>query len=508
MNVSFDLVQMGWVPCIRLDGTRAEVSLRDALVQADQLREVADESPLVTAALYRLLLAVLHRVFGPSDYDNWHTLWRAGRWDHARLDGYLDRWRHRFDLFDPKRPFYQAADDRVRPKSVTSLIPEVASGNNATLFDHHTDTIGMALGAGEAARKLVSVQAFGLGGLSGIAEKFTDAPAARGIVFLVEGETLFETLALNLLPYPDETIIPQQADDLPAWEMDDPFRPARSRPRGYLDYLTWQNRRVLLLPEATPSGTLVRQMTMAPGLRLHSSVVNPMAHYRRHEKLGPLALCFTESRALWRDSAALFSLHDKSHRPPSAFGWLAELADQGYLVEHQTRPCVALGMSKKQARVAFFRAERMPLPLRYLTEKDLVDKLGAALAMAEGAARQLWGATRTLATFVLAPQADTESGQRPARKDLDDLMAQWAVERRYWSQLERPFRQIMAGLPAEGNAALAAWRKTLLRAAWQALGSAADSLDGSPRRLKAEVRARGQLAAGLARALPVEEWNP
>ncbi len=318
MNPTFDLLQSPWVPCIRADGAPVELGLRDALAQAHELRALHDESPLVMAALHRLLLALLHRAFGPATYDEWATLWKAGQWDAAQLDAYLDCWRHRFDIFDPERPFYQAPDERVKPKSVVSLIHDVASGNNPTLFDHHTEAGGITLTPAQAARMLVAAQVFGLCGTKGPTMQFTDAPCARGVIFLVQGETLFETLALNLVRYTDDAPLPRWPDDRPAWEMDDPFTPDRSVPRGYLDYLTWQNRRVLLLPEATTDGVVVRQVTIAPALRLDSGVLDPMKHYRKDEKRGPLPLPFTEGRALWRDSAVLFRLHDEGHQPPYA----------------------------------------------------------------------------------------------------------------------------------------------------------------------------------------------
>ena len=500
-----DLLQAPWIPSIKTGGAPVELGLRDTLTQAHELRELHSESPLVMAALYRLLLVVLHRVFGPADWDEWACLWDAKRWDAVQLDAYLDRWRHRFDLFDTERPFYQAPDERVKPKSVASLIHEVASGNNPTLFDHHTDTGGITLAPAQAARILVAAQAFGLAGLSGLPQKFTDGTCARGIVFLIQGETLFETLALNLLPYPNDATMTHHDDDRPAWEMDDPFTPDRSHPRGYLDYLTWQNRRVLFLPEATSDGPVVRRMTMAPALRLDYSVLNPMTHYRRDERRGLLPLAFTEGRALWRDSAALFRLHGEGYRPPLAFGWLAELVDEGTLGRSQTRRYLALGMSKKQAKVNFYRSERLPLPLDYLKERELVEALEQALQMAEGTARQLWGATRTLATFALSPEADAKSGRQPVRGDLDQLTQQWAVERRYWSRLELPFRETMEALLRARDEALETWRNRLWRTAWKAFDQVANNLGHDPRTLKATVRARDQLTGGLAKALPAPD---
>lgn len=502
MQTSYNLLHEGWLPCLDQDGQAAELGLRDALVRAHELRALNGDSPLVTAALHRLLLAVLHRVFGPSGYDAWAALWQAGRWNADRLDAYLDRWQSRFDLFYADRPFYQAADPRVKPKAVNSLIQDLAFGNKATLFDHHTDDDAIALRPAAAAQALVAAQAFGLAGLSGLPQKFTDGPCARGVIFFVEGDTLFETLALNLLRYPDDQVMPHSREDCPAWEQDDPFVPDRSVPRGYLDYLTWQGRRILLLPEEQNGRVVVRHMTVAPALRLDSAILDPMKHYRRDEKRGLLVLRFSEERALWRDSAALFRLGDPAYRPPLVFDWLAGLADEGHLAGWHMRRTLALGMANDQAKVEFCRSERMPLPLDYLKDKALVDLLSTAVQRAEDVGRQLWGATRNLAAFVLCPEADAQGARQPAPEDLDALMGQWGVERRYWSRLEVPFRATMESLPTGTEETLAVWSDTLRRAAREAFEAVAGNLSFDPMALKAVVRARGQLAAGLAKALP------
>ena len=52
--------------------------------QSPEIQEIYDPSPLVTAALHRLLLAVLHPALrGPKDANEWAVLWAdgEGRWD-------------------------------------------------------------------------------------------------------------------------------------------------------------------------------------------------------------------------------------------------------------------------------------------------------------------------------------------------------------------------------------------------------------------------------------------
>jgi len=502
MTPSFNLLREKWIPCVRKDGTVEELSLREVLARSHELQDLVGDSPLETAALLRLLLAVLHRVFGPEDTQVWENLYRAGHWDMGPLSEYLDRWEERFDLFHPKHPFYQASDPRVKPKSVASLVLEIASGNNATLFDHHLEEEGLALSPARAARALVAAQAFGLSGTSGLREKFTAGPCARGVLFLAQGDTLFETLALNLTQYPQPSgPLPTQPDDRPCWELDDPWCGAeRGVPKGLLDYLTWQSRRVLLLPEMREGSVIVAKMTLAPGRRLSQEVRGPMKLYRMDKRQGFRPARFLEERALWRDSAALFraGAAGGGHEPPHVFRWLADLVEDGCLPTWQRKRYAALGMASNQAKVSFFRSERMPLPLAFFRRCELVDYLEAAINGAEAVAQALSSAAYTLAFWILAPQGGEDEARQPARQDLESLTGQWAVARSYWPYLEVPFRQMVESLPANPDAALAEWRGTVRETALEALRGLIESLDRSPRTLKASVRASGRLSYALA----------
>ena len=71
MTVSFNLTMQPWIPCLADNGMQVELSLSQCFAQAHELRELGGESPLVTVALYRLLLAILHRVHqGPESRRN------------------------------------------------------------------------------------------------------------------------------------------------------------------------------------------------------------------------------------------------------------------------------------------------------------------------------------------------------------------------------------------------------------------------------------------------------
>ena len=136
---TFDLIDEPWIGAVDSDGLLQEHSLRELLVRAHELSGLYDDSPLVVAALLRMILALLHRVHdGPRSRGEWQTLWQARQFDASRLDAYFDEWRDRFDLFDREHPFYQMPTEVGQLNPVSTLVPEDARGVNATLFDHQT----------------------------------------------------------------------------------------------------------------------------------------------------------------------------------------------------------------------------------------------------------------------------------------------------------------------------------------------------------------------------------
>lgn len=507
MTKSFNLIDERWIPCIDSEGKVEELSLRTLFEQAHSLRELSGESPLVLVSLHRLALAILHRVFGPSGYAAWSALWesKASGFAIAKLNAYFDRPEiyERFYLFHPEKPFMQVQDSRVKEKSITAMIHDVASGNNGTLFDHHLDEDGIALTCAQAARYLLAAQAFGLAGLSGLVDKFSYAPCVGGVIFLLQGDTLFETLLLNLFRYPEtDFFTPQTPSDKPVWEQENPFA-NRTLPYGYLDYLTWQNRRIWLTPP-TDGDDKVRTMTMAPGLKLEGTVYEPMKHYRyvdRNDKTrAPMPLRFNEERALWRDSSALFRIRkddQNDFRAPRVLIWNAELARESCL-PNRSRQLLALGMANDQAKTEFFRAERIPLQPEYLQDPNQVDHLQSLLTLAENVSNQLWGATNALACYLVKPDYDpADRTSRPHRDDIEPLLGSWGVLRHYWSRLESPFQQVLVDLPSKYDETITFWQETIRNTARNALSHITDNLETTPRALKAAVKSRGQLEAGL-----------
>ncbi len=513
---SFNLVDEPWIPCELSGGHHEEQGLRFVLCEAHGIRSVWDPSPLVTVALQRLLLAVLHRCFGPPDLPAWQALWEEGRFDRTRVDAYLDRWRHRFDLFDAKWPGYQVRplhEVVVHPAAQLSM--EAASGHNPTLFDHSVDAAPRALLPAEAARYVLARQAYSIGFGKSAPFYFQDGPLTRGYSVLAHGPNLFETLMLNLLPSGRWTM-ESRDNDAPAWEQEQLRRPEKTGtpPRGRLDYLTWQSRRLHLIPE--PDGT-VRHCQVLQNLKLPDDTVDPFKTYRKDATRGWRPRLFEPARSLWRDSHILFEEARTEDKRPAVFDFLAELEQRrrrGLMRIQPVYRFAAYGFATdrgKAASVIMWREERLPLALAYLTERALLDGLRAALATAEHVATALHRSGQALARFLLAPAAAEPRAHKPDPADVRRLAQSFGLRERFWPMLEGPARRFLADLPADvrgppgdeeyGATELPCWAETVTNAARGAFAAVAQQLDISARSLKAVVAAERVLGRGLARAL-------
>jgi len=115
--------------------------------------------PTEEAALYRLLLAVLHRALGgPTTEDDLHDLWERQAFPDDPLDRYFDRWSDRFWLFHDSAPFFQIADlpdDMAKP-----WVRLFVDGGSPTLFDHTTDENFPSATYAQAVRALLAHQSY------------------------------------------------------------------------------------------------------------------------------------------------------------------------------------------------------------------------------------------------------------------------------------------------------------------------------------------------------------
>ena len=280
-EMAFNLLEEPWIRVLRPDCSVEEVSLTDALLRAQDYADLAGELPTQDAAVLRLLLAVLHAVFARVDVDGresllyfsdgapapstdealvrWRSLWTLGRFPEKPIRDYLSRWRERFWLFHPERPFWQVPEAKIGTEyTVAKLNGELLeSGNNDNdknkrprLFSAYAGASKWEMGYAQAARWLLYTNGF---------DDASAKPKGKGLpaispgwlgrlgLIQAQGNSLFETLMLNLTLLQDGASL--WGPPRPCWELDVPRSGERTeiaQPDNPAELLTLQSRRLLL----------------------------------------------------------------------------------------------------------------------------------------------------------------------------------------------------------------------------------------------------------------------
>lgn len=282
----------------------------------------------------------------------------------------------------------------------------------------------------------------------------------KAALCVVRGNDLHQTLLVNLRRYQPEQEVPfGNADDTPAWEKTTPVEVGDRIPEGWLDLLTWQSRRILLVPDGDPATPEVSRVAVLKGTSVASSFVlqgkDSMIAWRRMLKATSeeppwLPLGFRKERAVWRDAHSLFgSLADSSVRPP-ILDWISELADEILDPSH----CYALdvaGLCTDRAKVFSWHSESLPLPVLILKTPILYGQVKLALECAEAGEAAVRFGARCMAERLLTPQDSIGGEKRSADKKAVAQVADSLLRLQYyWAALQNGFQRLLVDL-AEGG---------------------------------------------------------
>jgi CRISPR system Cascade subunit CasA len=482
----FNLVDESWIPVRKLTGERVELGIRDTLRQAKDIAVIEDPSPLVTASLYRFLLAVLYRALeGPKDIDQAKAWFRAG-WPVSHIDAYLERWRDRFWLFDDKYPFFQIPDfEPIVWRAWTVLAAEHNADNAKMLFDHVDVTNPDAISPAAAARWLLATQTFSVSaGKSELSHTGT-APSATAVMVLPIGRNLEDTLLMNLVPQNRAVL----AGDAPVWEREPDLvvnlkDGVKRGIAGYADLYTWRTRSIRLRGEEDGS---VSTLAFASGVEnVTKDQIDPMLGYRIDDKNGKLPIQFRE-RGLWRDFDSL--LPDDTKLAPEVIEHATALTRSD-----RTRfpnSVMVLGQYNNKAKIEFWRLEQFVLPEALLGDRAIRSEIHQLLADAEDSQQALWLACEKFARNILS------RGERdPDDKDVSRFFRQMPVSDAYWSMLESAFHDVLRQYTIDANpdAIRHDWLKTVratLRSAWQQHAASVSASDAWA--IRALVRAEAHI---------------
>jgi CRISPR system Cascade subunit CasA len=506
---SFNLTREPWIPVEGLDEAVVELSTRDVLQQAHNLRALADSSPLVVGALTRHLLAILHRAYdGPRTMTAWCTVASSGAFDGARIDAYLDDVEDRMDLFHAVHPFAQTRGLGARFGEYMSPIDEIEVvrakwGSGRELFRHRPASPGPRMRPARAARALLAHQAFATGGLvkkPGEPTSATAAPLARAGLVIVTGTTLFRTLVANLLVYNTDRPIPTGgAVDACSWEqaplpvelsrVDEPKR----APRGYLDLLTWLSRRVELIEDHG----IVSGFINAVGQGLaDQSPRDPMVAYRRHERLGLLPVGIDMDLAFWRNAGALFETVRGESAPferPHAIDLVADPRAIEILGRTAMYEIDVMGIAAEKSRIDAARLERLQTLARCFNDPDA----GAAVRECIEQCRRLVDALRE-SLFAYAKWALAPGGRDADTTAVRGLVDSFGALPAAWSALGVAFEEFLRGLGEHPDVAAEAFRARAIDVVKDVFRSATARPETTGRWLQARAIADRALHAKLA----------
>jgi len=508
---AFNLLDEPWILVRTLTGEVHNMSLTQVLLEADQIAALAETSPPNLIALYRILLAVLHRAL-TTHHGRWKDADRA-RWYReglpaAPIRAYLEQWRERFWLFHPENPFMQVAaladapETQDKHKPWTQLTLESTSGNNPLVFDHSVDEKPTRISPGSAVRHMLGYFQFAPGGPVKVLNPSgndTSGPLANSAAIVPIDNVLSKSLVLSLHPCPTRNF----DDDLPTWEKLPPIlinlRALRQPASGYNDLYTRLIRTVLLLPEGDLA---IREICFAEGVGLSDDInlPDPMISQRTNMNGELIKIGFRGGRATWRDLPALLP-GPAAHGgfPAPILGWACN-AYEALREWDRSFEVVVAGVAMDKMKCERWRSESFVLPRQVLANPELTGLLRQFAQQAEDVHWRL----RQISASMIA-EALPVSGERTRSKTGRDKRS--IEEKRYdsfsatvvfFSVVERIFYRLVPQIAhGEVEAADHEWRTTLVEAGWQSWEAALQSLGDSPIAWKARARALPKTAALL-----------
>lgn len=487
---SFNLTREPWIPAILTDNSVVELSLRDVVARAEEVRALTGDVPTQVFVLHRLILAIMHRALEPPrNLEEWVESTKDWADLSSIVDSYLTDLEDRFDLFHPERPFYQVAGLRTLKGDVSGLERLIIDVPNGHPF--FTTRLGSGLeriSPAEAARWLVHAQAYDPSGIKSGAVGDPRVKGGKGYPIGVawtgqlggiqlSGSTLRETLTLNFL-VPDEpgVTIATGPDDVPPWEREqltaapENVKQAHGTevpdlvPRGFIDLYTWQSRRVRLVGSVEG----VTGVVLANGDRItpqNKQTIEPMSPWRysapQTKKLGSKTYMPREldpSRSFWRGLSALIPevpgrAQGKDAAPaimPAILEWAARLRSRAILPADAVVRIRAAGFKygSNNSVVDEMVSDHLEFPAELLAPgaDDLRVLALDAITQTERAVNALARLARNLAEAAGANAGQTDGVGDRAREDA-------------YVRIDEPFRSWLRTLGSgeEPHAALSRW---------------------------------------------------
>lgn len=390
---SFNLTTDPWIKVVQTGtGQEKSVSLIEFFDHVQDYRQLAGEMRSQDLAIMRFLLAILTTVYSRYDADDtpylwatvnsdtmqvtnieddeeigddllntWNQLYQMGKFSHIVTD-YLKHYGDRFEMFG-EHPFYQvttAEYDSLVPgnkkiekgkgqvlvKQLNRRVSE--SGNTPSIFAPKTGEHKNSIVIDELVRWLIMYQNY-----TGVTDKTkieTDEKFSNSAGWLyrlnpvyVQGQTLFETLLLNLKLGGEDVDL--SALQKPVWEYEIQDYIATRKQQVVPDnlaelYTTWS--RILHIEWPDDKHPLIFSAGI-PIFESSGAFIEPMMTWRIDKKTSEYRPAVKGLRSLgismWRNFGNYVDVHNDSGQPePGIVSWLHEIKNQDMSVIAEDQP--------------------------------------------------------------------------------------------------------------------------------------------------------------------------
>jgi CRISPR type I-E-associated protein CasA/Cse1 len=462
--ISYNLTTENWIQAIDLNGNIRYFSLEDILINSHLIREIFLPSPIEEVSIYRFLQAFFIIFTGViEDEEKWTVAFENKKFDTAKVKEYFEVHRRKFDLFDEQRPFYQHPDTLGAGISpMILLFQDLSSNNNACLFDHSYNRETSWIPLSRIAVGLIAQQGLVFGGGVSKPCNFRASAMSGTSVFWVKGENLYESLLLNT-PYLEENEQGFMKLGKPTWEKP-LINSSNKSVNDYLDYLTFQSRRLKIEPPANISEKNYNPETKeifcslenkgfsisrCQGDYFESPAEEPIVALRYNEKekrYFPYKL--RESRDAWRDSEILYTgyKNDVTGMAPVNLSKLKYYkADNLTSKEYYPVNIYTVNNESGQPKIVMWRRSIMPYFPQLMNEAENSNEKFAfvidLLQKAETTSKRLYVAVFTFCKILKHPNKAI-ADINPSGDDLKiikKMTEKLKPEQDYWSELTAEF---------------------------------------------------------------------
>lgn len=464
---SFSLDKEPWIPVIGLDGLAKEVSLVEVFENAPQIASISG-SPLESAALTRMLLAIAHLVETPTSLTEWKGIWDDRHKFMANCADYVRKRHGVWDILHPTMPFGQVTNPTQGTRNPAHLLVyEAARKNNAVHLDHSLVRSPVANSHSRLARGIITSNAYA--GSSG--GGFLSGPLAMRTIGFLQSDCLADTLILNLLVQEG----PIETFDWTEYGRSSQKLSNLDLPRRYL----WSSRRIRFIVE---SDGQVKEMMLAPseGMNEDDRKDDPMVALKLsadEKEYVPLRL--EADKALWRSSHVLLRTSRNTPRLAS-IDQLRKIVSRSFLAtKHKVslRICAVSG-DAQGPNTDLWRDELLPFGISIVADDEKFASLNRAVLAAEDRAEK---AERQIYSFAKR-YLQNGSSSAPDKNDVKRLANELAPDLHdYWAMLAPMGERIACDDFVE-----ATWAELIDHASKDAVRKAINRLPADARRLRAE----------------------